>query len=276
VDSLFYFLDQNFWTKPWLIVLFTVSIFVILLIRYFGTAVFYQLLLKKVFRLNLPSRKNSRYRKEIMWSAISSIIFTALAIATFYLFQKGYTKIYIDWSDRSFTYFLFSIVLLLVLYETYYYWLHRWMHRPSVFKVVHKVHHQSIHPTVFTSFSFHPLEAILQFIFIPVAIMIIPIHYYGLAIVLTIMTLSAVINHAGVEIFPKNFISHPLGKWLIGSTHHDLHHKEFRSNYGLYLTFWDKWMKTENENFAKEFQSNQEKTIRSQSQHHPSADGLRK
>lgn len=210
-----------------------------------------------------------------MWSTISSVIFTVLAVATFYLFQLGYTRVYIDWSYHSVTYFLFSIVLLLFLYETYYYWLHRWMHRPSVFKVVHKVHHQSMQPTVFTSFSFHPLEALLQFIFIPVAIMIIPIHYFGLGIVLMIMTLSAVINHAGVEIFPKNFTNHSVGKWLIGSTHHDLHHKEFRSNYGLYLTLWDKWMKTENENFEKEFRSNKGKTTQSQSPHHRSTDDQR-
>jgi Delta7-sterol 5-desaturase len=120
------------------------------------------------------------------------------------------------------------------------------------------VHHQSLEPTVFTSFAFHPLEAMFQFIFIPIAIIVFPIHYYALGIVLSIWTLSAVINHAGVEVFPKHFIKHPIGKWMIGSTHHDLHHKEFRTNFGLYLTFWDKWMKTENENFPKKFEANKE------------------
>jgi Delta7-sterol 5-desaturase len=102
-----------------------------------------------------------------------------------------------------------------------------------------------------------------------------PIHYYALGIVLMIMTVSAVINHAGVEIFPRKFINHPIGKWLIGSTHHDLHHKYFTTNFGLYLTFWDKLMKTENEKFEKQFELNKTLLIRSQSPHRQSADDQR-
>jgi Delta7-sterol 5-desaturase len=276
LDSLFYFLDTNFWDRPWLIVLFCVTIFFILITRYFFTAVLYKNFLSRVMKFTISNGTKTQLRREVQWSIISSLIFTVLAVGSFYLFQQGHTKIYTELADRSISYFVISIPLLLFLYESYYYWLHRWMHQPKVFKIVHKLHHQSIHPTVFTSFAFHPLEAILQFIFLPVVIMIVPIHYYALGAVLTIMTVSAVINHAGVEIFPKNFVKHPIGKWLIGSTHHDLHHHEFRSNYGLYLTIWDKWMKTENENFEKQFDVNKRAITQSQSRHHQSAGDQRK
>jgi Delta7-sterol 5-desaturase len=46
-------------------------------------------------------------------------------------------------------------------------------------------------------------------------------------------------------VYPKKFHKHILGRWLIGATHHSLHHKQFRYNYGLYFTFWDKWKRTE-------------------------------
>jgi sterol desaturase/sphingolipid hydroxylase (fatty acid hydroxylase superfamily) len=68
-----------------------------------------------------------------------------------------------------------------------------------------------------------------------------------------VMTFSGTINHAGVEIYPKSFQGHWLGKWLIGATHHDLHHKQFRFNFGLYFTCWDKWMHTESPDFEGEF-----------------------
>ena len=68
------------------------------------------------------------------------------------------------------------------------------------------------------------------------------------------MTFSSTINHAGVEIFPRGFANHWIGRWLVGATHHDLHHKEFRYNFGLYFTFWDKWMETESPKFEKQFQ----------------------
>jgi sterol desaturase/sphingolipid hydroxylase (fatty acid hydroxylase superfamily) len=29
------------------------------------------------------------------------------------------------------------------------------------------------------------------------------------------------------------------------TTHHDMHHQQFNGNYGLYFTWWDRWMGTE-------------------------------
>ncbi len=197
-------------------------------------------------------------KKEIRWAFVSTVIFAAMTCATLWLYQQGYTKIYTNLHQHSMLYFVASIFGLLIGYETYYYWLHRWMHKPSVFRHVHKVHHDSIHTSVFTSFSFHPLEAFLQFIFLPLILFVMPVHIYAVGIVLTLMTLSAIINHASVEIFPARFHKHRLGRWLIGATHHDLHHKEFKSNFGLYFTFWDKWMKTESARFEKQFEQNTE------------------
>jgi Delta7-sterol 5-desaturase len=270
LDSFFYFLDKDFWSKPGLIALLIVTIFLIVLVRYLLTALSYHEVLRRIFKKRFREEVNvSQKSREVMWSALSSLIFAGLSVLTFYFYQKGFTRIYTHLAERSILYFLASIPIYLILYESYYYWLHRWMHKPSVFRIVHKVHHQSIHPTVFTSFSFHPLEAVLQFIFLPVALAIIPIHYYALGIVLLIWTVSAVVNHAGAEIFPKNFTRHPIGKWMIGSTHHDLHHKEFKTNFGLYLTFWDRWMKTENDKLEKQFDDNKSAISRSRSQHHP-------
>ena len=58
------------------------------------------------------------------------------------------------------------------------------------------------------------------------------------------MTFSSVINHLDIEIYPKN-PNNILTKWVIGATHHSLHHKQFKYNFGLYFTFWDKIEKTE-------------------------------
>ena len=236
--------------------LFALSLFAVVFLRYLIVSAGYHHLLKKTLRLKSRSflrAASSQQKKEIRWALVSTLVFTVLGSFCLWLYHMGYTRIYEDFSEYSVGYFIFTIVFLLVGYETYYYWLHRWMHHPRVFRLVHKVHHDSIHTSVFTSFSFHPLEAVLQFIFLPIVVVIIPIHYYALGIVLTLWTISAVINHASIEIFPRNFNRHRIGKWLIGATHHDLHHKEFRSNFGLYFTFWDKWMKTESPNYDSRF-----------------------
>lgn len=221
----------------------------------------------------LIRRRRSQIKREVVFATLSSLLFAILAAGTYVLYCEGFTRIYTSWKEYPFWYFLISIPIVLFAYETYYYWLHRWMHRRSIFKLVHRVHHQSIHPTVFTSFAFHPTEALLQFIFFPVLVVIMPIHYLALGIVLMLFTLSAVINHAGVEVFPEKFHDHPLHKWLIGSTHHNIHHEAFGSNFGLCFTFWDRWMKTEHSDFRKRFAENRTKLIQSQSLRHRSADG---
>lgn len=77
--------------------------------------------------------------------------------------------------------------------------------------------------------------------------MIVPLHPFIIVLYLLIMTISSVINHLDIEIYPKAFLK----KIFIGATHHHLHHKEFKSNYGLYFTFWDSIMGTESDFMEK-------------------------
>ena len=128
------------------------------------------------------------------------------------------------------------------------------MHRPHVFKLLHQVHHDSRTTSAWTCFSFHPLEGLLQAIILPLTIVFLPMHFYVLVVQLTVMTLSSVVNHLEIETYPANFHRHFIGKWLIGATHHSLHHKQFKYNFGLYFTFWDKWKKTESPAFPALFE----------------------
>ena len=207
-------------------------------------------LLKSIFRDRLLHEQDistQQLRKEIRFSAITSLIFAISGWLMVLLWQLGYVKIYVDLVDFPIWYIPLSVVGYLLLHETYYYWVHRWMHRPGIYRLVHKVHHDSLHTTAMTSFSFHPIESILQAAIIPVLTLVVPIHLYGLFFLLLIMTISGTINHLGFEVFPSWWYNHRITKWLIGATHHDLHHKKFTFNYGLYFTFWDRWMQTEHE-----------------------------
>ncbi|WP_202799187.1 sterol desaturase family protein [Moorena producens] len=191
--------------------------------------------------------------KEIIWSAITSLVFGVSGTIMIILWQQDLTAIYMDVFRYGIVYLPVSLLIVLFLHETYYYWLHRWMHLPKVYRIMHKVHHDSIHTNSLTSFSFHPLESVTQALIIPLIVCIVPVHIYVLLVMLLIMTLSGTLNHAGVELFPEGFHRHWLGKWLIGASHHDQHHKKFRFNYGLYFTFWDKWMGTEAEDYEVRF-----------------------
>ena len=201
---------------------------------------------------NKKRRKPNQYYKEVFWSSCTSFIFAISGVVLLWMWQNGYTNLYMDNSHSIFI-SIGSLLLALVVHETYYYWLHRWMHRPKIYKWIHKVHHDSIVTSPWTSFSFHPLESILQAIFVPFIIILLPMHIGALIFFLTFMTVSATINHLDIEIYPSNFEKHWLGTWIVGATHHSLHHSKFVENYGLYFTFWDKWMKTESPEYEKLF-----------------------
>lgn len=244
----------------WFLVIIVIS-FAVVTGRYLLVAgIFYG-----IFYLWFPSKwkqrkisqrnyREGQFRKEVFWSTITALIFSIAAACTVWLWQHGYTRLYFEPHEYSLWWLPFSLLISLLLHESYYYWLHRWMHYPKVFRIVHKVHHDSRITSPWTAFSFHPLEGLLQALFLPFLLLFLPMNVYILLIQLTIMTLSSVVNHLDIEIYPKKFHRHFLGKWLIGATHHALHHSQFKYNYGLYFTFWDKWKRTESPQYQRLFE----------------------
>lgn len=181
-------------------------------------------------------------RQEIMWSMLSTLIFGLAAVLLGFLWQQGYSQIYSSVDGLlGIAYLPLSFLLYAACHELYYYGTHRWMHRPAVYHKVHAVHHASRKTSPFASFSFHPYEAIIQAAFIPLMVVIIPIHPAVLLAYLTFMTLTAVSNHLGVELIR----SEALKKHFISGTHHDLHHRFMNVHFGLYFTASDRWWGTE-------------------------------
>jgi lathosterol oxidase len=245
---------------PWVFLLTIIVVSVFVFFRYVLVAgsfhLFFYVFAKNRFahrKINFRLRQPGQSWKEVKWSALTSLAFGVTGTLMLFAWQKGYTKIYNNITDYGYLYLLGSLFIALLLHETYYYWLHRWMHYPKIYRIVHKVHHDSIVTSPWTSFSFHPLESVLQAILVPVLVFILPLHYSVVILMLTLMTVSATINHLDIEIYPKGTAVNWFGKWFIGATHHSLHHTEFRTNYGLYFTFWDKWMRTESAKFQEKF-----------------------
>lgn len=246
---------MQFLNDPLSFFLFYIALFFLIIVgRYFIAAgvfyYYYYIKHQERFRPQRLSRrgpKKEQMKKEIRWSLISSAIFAVAGALIFYLYTRDLTAIYTGFSLIDLWYVPLSLLVVLLIHETYYYWIHRWMHRPGIYRQVHKVHHASLTPTPWAAFSFHPWEAALEAIILPVILLLIPLHLYAVLAYLVFMTLSSVINHLDIEIYPESFQKHKLGRLFIGATHHHYHHSEFNTNYGLYFTFWDKWMNTESE-----------------------------
>jgi sterol desaturase/sphingolipid hydroxylase (fatty acid hydroxylase superfamily) len=44
-----------------------------------------------------------------------------------------------------------------------------------------------------------------------------------------------------------------LGRWFIGPAHHSIHHRKYTVHYGLYFTFWDKLLGTQDPDYEQKF-----------------------
>lgn len=234
-------------TQPLYFSLIFIFLYAIITGRYFLISGFFYLFFYKWFRNHWHHRKlgnkdytTQQFRREIKWSVITSVCFAFTGTVLLLLFQLGYTRIYTDISDYPIWWLPVSLLLSLIVDETYYYWVHRWMHRPGVFKAIHKIHHQSSVSSPWTAFTFHPVEGLLLSLPLVITVLFVPMHVAVILVQLAIMTFSSVINHLDIEIYPKSTAG-----ILIGATHHAHHHKYFKYNFGLYFTFWDRLKKTE-------------------------------
>ncbi|MEO0457323.1 MAG: sterol desaturase family protein [Cyanobacteria bacterium P01_A01_bin.114] len=175
-----------------------------------------------------------------------SAIFFALSAACFMsCYSRGFTRVYTDWEIQDLGYLAFSYVVVLLLQDTYFYFVHRLFHLPMLFKWFHQGHHQSKTPTPWTSFAFDPLEAAIQASFLFCITLVIPLHFWVLILLLLTMTVWAVGNHLGVQVVPSSRVSRWWGQWCIGSGHHLVHHRRYTRHYGLYFTFWDRLLGTQ-------------------------------
>lgn len=185
-------------------------------------------------------------RREIAWSLTSAAIYGIPAgVVAWGWQQRGWTRIYTEAGAYPLWWLPVSLLIYLLIHDTWFYWTHRWMHGPRLFKLAHAVHHASRPPTAWAAMSFHPLEAITGAVVIPALVLFIPIHVAVLGTVLAIMTLMGVTNHMGWEMFPRRLVHSRLGDWLITASHHQRHHESYLCNYGLYFRHWDRLCNTD-------------------------------
>lgn len=227
----------------------TLALSAIIGLRYFLVAAVTHLLLwtgkGRGRRLNHREPHPPRIRREIIASVIACPIYALPAAVVLELWKRGGTAIYDDVHAWPLWWLPASFVVYLLAHDAFYYWLHRGLHHPRVFGWAHAEHHRSRDPSAFASFAFDPAEAMATAWFLPAMAMIVPLHWGVALSLLTLMTATAVLNHAGREVWPERWLrARPL-RWIITATHHDIHHKRFTGNYGLYLQMWDRLGGTE-------------------------------
>jgi len=194
------------------------------------------------------------YVREIVYSFLTAIIFSLIGYGLFMTPVRNYTQVYTRIDDFSMAYFFVSVIIMMLIHDTYFYWTHRLMHHPLVFPIFHRIHHLSTNPSPWAAFAFHPLEAIIEAGIIVVIAFIMPVHPLALALFLLIMMIYNVYGHLGYEIYPKGFSKSRVGRWINTSVNHNQHHQFYKGNYGLYFLWWDRWMGTIRPDYDQKFE----------------------
>ena len=156
-------------------------------------------------------------------------------------------------ADRANTWgpvwFWASLALMILGHDAYYYWVHRAMHLPRFFRKFHRRHHRSNNPSPFTAYSFDLREAFMMVSFVALWPLVTPTPWGVIPLFILHQIFRNTLLHSGYELMPARADGRPLLDWLTTTTHHDLHHASAGSNFGLYFTWWDRLMRTENPDY---------------------------
>ncbi len=190
-------------------------------------------------------------RHDIRLSVSSAAVFALAAAFVLSAYHRGATHLYTDPHTYGLWYLGVSYGAVLILQDTYFYFTHRLFHHAKLFPWFHQGHHRSRYPTPWTSFAFDLSEAVVQALFLVGIVFVLPLHFITMIAVLTTMTMWAVLNHLGPDRLPAVFPHHWLGQWVIGPAHHSIHHLKYTVHYGLYFTFWDRLLGTQDPKYTK-------------------------
>lgn len=182
---------------------------------------------------------------EFMHSMKTVVVYAFVGMLTFYGEEAGLMEFYFDIEDYGTAYYVFSFLLMILAHDTYFYWVHWLMHRPGAMKYIHARHHKSYNPTPWTAYSFDVFEAATHAAFVPLFLLVMPMHPGAIVFFLMHMIIRNAIGHSGYELFPRSWATHPILGMINLVTHHDLHHANGQYNMGLYFTWWDRIMGTE-------------------------------
>jgi sterol desaturase/sphingolipid hydroxylase (fatty acid hydroxylase superfamily) len=102
------------------------------------------------------------------------------------------------------------------------------------------LHFYAIHPTPFSTYAMHPIEALLLG---SVMVLVQPFHAFSVPTLLLFPLVSLLMNnlgHMNYDLVPDRGLWHPLA----ATRRHESHHRHVTGNYGFLLPVLDRWLGT--------------------------------
>ena len=135
-----------------------------------------------------------------------------------------------------------EIIMTIIVFDAAIYFQHVLFHKSAFLWKIHRVHHCDKALDATTALRFHPIEIILSMIYKSVLVILIGAPVVAIIVFEALLNASAVFNHANLRL-PKGVDS--MLRLLIvtpnmHSTHHSPNKEQTDSNYGFFLSLWDR------------------------------------
>ncbi len=139
-----------------------------------------------------------------------------------------------------------EFALAIILLDVLIYAQHVASHKIPVLWRLHKVHHADRDIDVTTGARFHPLEIVLSMLFKLLCVVLLGASAAAVIVFEVLLNGAAMFNHANVSL-PKALDS-VMRKLIVTPDFHRVHHSvvatETNSNYGFFLSCWDRLFRT--------------------------------
>jgi len=173
-----------------------------------------------------------QWRRELTQSGISVLIFGLGMVFPWGLLQWGWARLAVDASGWQ----IAAEIGVLAIWNDVHFWVnHRLLHS-KMLRRFHGPHHRSVVTTPFSTYSFHPVEALMLGNVILWPMLLHDFSFWSLASVPVFSLFFNCIGHANYDFFTR--VSY--GHWFAASRRHHLHHAAHAGNYGFQFTFMDR------------------------------------
>nr|WP_264301948.1 sterol desaturase family protein [Vibrio parahaemolyticus] len=139
-----------------------------------------------------------------------------------------------------------NVLLAVIALDLIIYVQHLVFHRVKPLWKIHRMHHADLDIDVTTGARFHPIEIIISMVVKIASVFILGVSPLAIVVFEIILNASAMFNHSNAKLGLS--IDKKLRKVIVTPDMHRVHHsvmvKETHSNFGFFLSVWDRWFGT--------------------------------
>ncbi len=164
----------------------------------------------------------------------------------------------------------FRVILAVIIMDLMVYIQHVISHKIPLLWRFHRMHHSDTEMDASTGVRFHPIELILSVFYKYLCYSLIGVDVLGIFFFEVILNASAMFNHMNISLPSKvdNWLSYIIVTPNMHLNHHQSDSKFTNSNYGFFLSIWDRLFKTHTKHInqsveigLKEFRSDQDQKV---------------